>query len=114
MASNYIGPKSPVTVLAPAAVIAGQAIVLSGLGGIVGICGAAAGSGEIVALHIEGQFSVPKVSAQAWAAGQKVYWDDTAKLFTTVSTSNTLCGFAVAIAANPTSTGIVCLNGQVA
>jgi predicted RecA/RadA family phage recombinase len=54
------------------------------------------------------------VSAQAWTAGALVYWDDTAKLFTTTSTSNTLAGVAVAIAANPTATGRVRLNGSFA
>ncbi len=111
MASNYVGPKSPITIPAPAAVIAGQAILV---GTIVGICGAAAGSGDQLALEVEGQFTVPKVSAQVWTAGAKLYWDDTAKLFTTVSTSNTLCGFAGLAAANPSSTGLVCLTGQVA
>jgi hypothetical protein len=34
-----------------------------------------------------------------------------AKLFTTTSTSNTLAGVAVAVAANPSATGRVRLNG---
>jgi predicted RecA/RadA family phage recombinase len=40
-----------------------------------------------------------------------IYWDDTAKNFTTVSTSNKIVGVAVAAASNPSSTGIVRLNG---
>jgi hypothetical protein len=37
-------------------------------------------------------------SGQAWAVGDKVYWDDTNKRFTKTSTSNTLAGYAVAAA----------------
>ena len=58
-----------------------------------------------------GVVDLAKVSAQAWAVGDKVYWDDTAKLTTTVSTSNTLIGVALAVAANPSATGRVRLNG---
>ena len=53
-----------------------------------------------------------KVSAQAWATvGLDIYWDDTAKKFTTVSTNNTLIGKNVATAANPSATGRLRLNG---
>lgn len=31
----------------------------------------------------------------AWAVGDKIYWDDTAKKFTKTSTSNTLVGYAL-------------------
>lgn len=43
-----------------------------------------------------------------------MYWDDSAKLMTTTSSSNTLAGVAVAAAANPTATGKVRLNGSFA
>jgi predicted RecA/RadA family phage recombinase len=33
---------------------------------------------------------------QAWAEGDLVYWDNTAKQFTKTSTSNTKAGYAVA------------------
>ncbi|HXV60646.1 MAG TPA: DUF2190 family protein [Vicinamibacteria bacterium] len=52
-----------------------------------------------------------KVSAQAWTEGAKIYWDDTAKNFTTTSGGNTLVGVAAAAAANPSATGKVRLDG---
>jgi predicted RecA/RadA family phage recombinase len=55
--------------------------------------------------------TLAKISAQGWTVGAPIHWDDTAKLFTTTSTSNTLAGVAVAVAANPTATGRVRLNG---
>ena len=44
---------------------------------------------------------VPKATGQTWTAGQNLYWDNTAKNFTTTSTSNTLVG----IAANAQASG---------
>ncbi len=35
----------------------------------------------------EGVFTVPKASGQVWAEGVLVYWDNSAKNFTTTSTS---------------------------
>lgn len=47
----------------------------------------------------------PKATGSAWVVGEKIYWDDTAKKFTDVSTSNTLCGYASAAAASGDTTG---------
>ena len=60
---------------------------------------------------VRGTVSHAKVSAQAWTEGVKIYWDDSAKNFTTTSTSNTLVGVAAAAAANPSATGYVRLDG---
>jgi predicted RecA/RadA family phage recombinase len=58
-----------------------------------------------------GVVSYAKVSAQAWAEGAKVYWDNSAKNMTTTSSGNTLVGVAAAAAANPSGTGLVRLDG---
>jgi predicted RecA/RadA family phage recombinase len=60
---------------------------------------------------LSGVFELAKASAQAWAEGAAIYWDNSAKKCTTVSTANTLIGAAAAAAANPSSTGSVRLNG---
>lgn len=52
-----------------------------------------------------------KTSAQAWTEGAKLYWDNSAKVFTTTSSGNTLVGVAAAAAANPSATGSVRLDG---
>jgi predicted RecA/RadA family phage recombinase len=44
--------------------------------------------------------------------GDRVYWNDTAKNFTTTSAGNTLAGVAVAAAVNPSGTGRLRLNGS--
>lgn len=61
-------------------------------------------------LALGGVYALPKVSAQAWTQGVKLYWDATAKLVTSVSTANTYIGVAAAAAANPSASGWVRLN----
>src|SRR5687767_3530219 len=57
--------------------------------------------------QITGVVTLKKTSAQAWTEGALIYWDNTAKEATSVSTSNTRIGAAAAAAANPSATGIV-------
>ena len=55
----------------------------------------------------------PKAASQAWAVGAAIYWDATAKVFTTTSASNTLCGFAmepVAGGAGDTVSGLIAFH----
>lgn len=56
----------------------------------------------------------PKATGSAWVLGEKIYWDDTAKKFTDVSTSNTLCGYANAAAASGDTTGSVDFDSNAA
>lgn len=62
---------------------------------------------------VEGVYSVTKADSQAWTAGVKVYWDDTAKNFTTTVGTNVLVGTAAeAVAATAgLTTGKVRLDG---
>jgi len=108
---NYVQPGDTVTLLAPYDVAAGAAFKV---GSIIAVATSAADSGDPVEGITRGVLDLAKVSAQAWTVGALVYWDDTAKLFTTTSTSNTLAGVAVAVAANPTATGRARLNGTFA
>jgi len=43
-----------------------------------------------------GAVDVPKVVEEGWTEGLKLYWDDSAKKFTSVVSTNTLVGVAVA------------------
>lgn len=96
--------------IAPYAVAAGAPFKV---GAFVAIAQNTTASGAAVEGQMEGVYNLPKTSAQAWAIGDKVYWDDTNKVMTTVSTSNTLVGAATAVAANPSSVGQVYLDGAV-
>lgn len=108
MAKNFVQPGKTITFTAPYQRNTGQAALL---GSLVGIALQTVANGIGGEFACEGVWDVDKVSAQAWTAGALIYWDDTAKLFTNVSTSNTRAGVAVLAATNPTATGRVRLNG---
>jgi len=54
-------------------------------------------------------FELPKTSAQAWGIGDAIYADSSG-IMTTVSSGNTKVGAAIAVAANPSGSGLVRLN----
>lgn len=108
MGRTYVHPGDVLPLTAPAGGVVsgtpykiGQLFVIA----MVSAAEAAAFEGMTMGVH-----DLPKVSAQAWTEGALVYWDDTAKLVTTVATANLLIGVASAAAANPSATGRVRLN----
>lgn len=58
----------------------------------------------------EGVIRAPKATGQAWVPMVALYWDDTAKNFTTTSTSNTLAGRVHEAAASGDTEGMVDLD----
>lgn len=107
---NFVQPGENLTVPAPYDRLSGEALLL---GTIVGIAQGDVASGDEVVIVRRGVFDHAKTSAQAWTLGAKIYWDDTNKVFTTTASGNILCGAAVAVAANPSSTGRVLLDGAI-
>lgn len=107
---NYIQNGAVVTIAAPYVLVSGAGALV---GAIFGVAQAAAASGADVELVRSGVFTLPKVSAQAWTQGAKLYWDDAAKMVTTTASGNTEIGAATAAAANPSDTGEVLLDGTV-
>ncbi|CBS87035.1 DUF2190 family protein [Azospirillum lipoferum] len=105
---NFVQPGKTVTVSAPYDVASGAGCLV---GSLFGVATMDAVSGASVDICTEGVFTLAKTSAQAWTVGAKVYWDDTNKVATTTATSNTLIGCALEVAANPSATGTVRLNG---
>ncbi len=96
--------------IAPYAVASGAPFKV---GVLVAVAVAAAANGAPIEGMTEGVFVLPKVTAQAWNRGDRIYWDDAAKLMTTVSTNNTLVGACSEPALNPSTTGTVYLDGAV-
>ena len=107
MAKNHVQPGNTITLAAPADVLSGAGLLV---GGIFGVAQYDALSGADVEADVVGVWDLAKVSAQAWTQGQAIYWDNTAKLATTVSAGNTPIGQATAAAANPSATGRVRLQ----
>jgi predicted RecA/RadA family phage recombinase len=107
--NNYQQPGCVLTLVAPYAVAAGAGALVGSIFGVAKSALAISVSGQFA---VEGVFVLAKTSAQAWTVGQLIYWDDTTKLCTTTVGSNKLIGVALAVAANPSSTGTVRLNGS--
>lgn len=105
---NYHSEGNAVTVAAPYDVVSGAGALV---GTLFGVAEYSALSGANVVLKTRGVFTLAKTSAQAWTVGAAIYWDDSNKVCTTTSSGNTLIGKATEAAANPSSTGVVRLNG---
>jgi predicted RecA/RadA family phage recombinase len=104
---NYINSGDSVEVAAPYDVLSGGGCLV---GTLFGIAFTDALSGALVVIKTKGVFTHAKNSAEAWTVGAAVYWDNTNKVFTTTTTSNTKVGVALAVAANPSATGTIRLN----
>lgn len=109
MGRNYVQPGNTLTLTAPSGGVVSGTVYL--IGTLLVVAQATVAQTLPFEGKVTGVFTVPKTNAQAWTEGAKVYWDNTAKEFTTTSTSNTLAGVAAAAAANPSTTGNVRLDG---
>lgn len=107
---NFIQSGANLTVLAAAAIASGDGVLT---GSIFGVAQCAAASGEELVVARFGVFELPKLEAQAWTAGAKIYWDDANTRCTTVASGNTLIGAAVEAAVNPSTAGKVLLDGVI-
>jgi predicted RecA/RadA family phage recombinase len=97
------------TVTAPAVVVSGGPV---SVGVLFGVAMSDAASGAAVEIQTRGVFTLAKTSAQAWTVGQAIYYIPSTGLCTTATTTgNLFIGVAAAVAANPSSTGSVRLNG---
>lgn len=105
---NFVQTGDHLEVTAPYDVTSGSGVLV---GKLFGIASTTVASGKKVNILRKGVFDHAKTSAQAWTVGADIYWDDTAKVFTTTSSGNTLVAKAADIAANPSATGRVVLNG---
>jgi len=107
---NFVQNGENLTLPAPEDVTAGRGLLV---GSIFGVAQETVLSGADVVVVRRGVFNHAKTSAQAWSVGAKIYWDDTAKVFTSTESGNTLVGVAAAAAINPSDTGNVLLDGAV-
>lgn len=103
--TNYIQEGEVLEAVAPSGgVVSGTAYLF---GVMVGVACVSAAVGESFSLALEGVFELPKATGQAWSLGAKLYWDDTAKNFTTTSSGNTAAGNVAKAALSGDTTGQV-------
>ncbi|WP_333830400.1 DUF2190 family protein [Pararhodobacter sp.] len=108
MAKNFIQPGDTITIPAPSDVAGGFPVIA---GDIVGIAQGDAASGADVDVKTSGVWELPKVGANDFTLGAKVYWDSDDDLATTTASENTLLGVAVAAAGASTAAVKVRLSG---
>ncbi|WP_336801800.1 DUF2190 family protein [Kaistia sp. MMO-174] len=108
---NFVQPGDMLTLTAPYDVASGGGILV---GSIFGIAAFSALSGAGVEAKTTGVFDLTAegaASGQAFAVGDAVYWDNTAKRATKTSASNTKIGVATAAKASTDVVARVRLNG---
>lgn len=107
MSRNYVAPGEHFDFTPGTAVASGDVVLMADTIGVAHKDGAA---GAPVAVSVEGVFTLAKLSTDAIAQGQKVYWDNTNKRLTLTSAGNTLAGRAYAAAGAGTSSVRVKIN----
>lgn len=104
---NFVQPGDNITLVATAIVPSGRGVLA---GSLFGINSNAVAVGENMVLVTQGVFDHAK-AVGAVTVGQKLYWDDAAKVFTTTVGSNTLQGVATQAAQSGDATVRIRLNG---
>lgn len=94
---NYVQDGKTITHTPTVAVVSGGAVLITALLAVAVASVAANEPGEFTT---EGVYELPKATADEITIGAKLYWDDSAKNFTTTATDNVQCGKAWATAAN--------------
>ena len=100
---NYVQPGNVLSFTAAADLASGVGVLLGTVA--FGVTTGAVKSGETGEAAVEGVFTLPKaaVVVTAYAAA---YWDNTAKLATNVSSSNTLIGYFTEGSASGVATAV--------
>lgn len=104
---NFIQPGDTITVPAPADVASGAGVLV---GKLFGVASSDAKSGDPVEISRSGVYELAKTSAQAWTVGALIYFDGSKATTADASGANPKIGYALAVAANPSATGIVVLS----
>lgn len=114
---NFKQPGKTLTFTAPSGgVVSGQPYLFGSILAVACVSVDAAAEFEGM---VEGVFTLPKAGSQAWAVGQKIYWDDLAagsggQVCTSDATKGQLIGVATAVVGSGSGevTGDVRLNGS--
>jgi predicted RecA/RadA family phage recombinase len=98
------------TLLAAAAVQAGEAILVGKIFGVAVANVAAGANGEFMT---EGVFELPALGADVAAQGAVLYWDTANKRLTVTAAGNTRVGVAVVAKANGAATATIKLDAVI-
>lgn len=102
---NYLQHGDTLDLVAPSGgVVSGRCVKV---GVIIAIAAVTAAEGVTFAGKTTGCIEHAAATGQAWTVGQLLYWDDTAKVFTSTSSGNTKAGHAIAIKESAAAVGQV-------
>lgn len=102
---NFVQPGEMLDLVAPSGgVTSGLAVKI---GSIIAIAAITAAADAEFAGAVTGVFDVAAATSQAWTVGATVYWDDTAKVFTTTASTHQKAGYAVAAKGSAAAEGRV-------
>lgn len=79
MTTKYSQKGDVLSYTAGGAIVSGAVVELKHCVGIA--LSAAAASGDVIAVAVEGVYLVPKTTGTAWVTGEKVIWDTSAAKF---------------------------------
>lgn len=105
---TFIQRGDTLTLIAPVDTKSGGIVVVGAFAGVAAID---AKAGEAVEVDLAGVFSLPKAVGVAIGAGEKVYWDATAKAVTNVAADNRQIGAATVAALAAAASADVRLDG---
>jgi len=106
---NFIQPGDVVTLTPTVEVASGEGALVGKIFGVATALVAANKAGEF---YTTGVFKLAKLNTSVWVQGQKVYWDEANQRCDGAEVGPCI-GTATEAAANPTTTGLVKLNGTV-
>ena len=104
MAANYVLDGVHIDYTCTGTVSSGQVLLI---GARIGIALKSGVSGNIIAVRMQGIFTIAKHSTDVVAQGALLYWDNTNSRLTTTAAGHTLAGFA-SIAAGSGVTTVEC------
>ncbi|MDK6078930.1 DUF2190 family protein [Massilia varians] len=107
---NKIQKGDVITVIAPYAVTGGQGVKV---GALFGVAAGDATQGNPVEIDRTGVYALAAVTADTGAAGDKMYWDDTARRITKTATSNILVGALAVSKSGSDTAATVLLDGVI-
>lgn len=105
MSTNRFSDGSPVEITVPSGgCVSGKGVLINGVFCIPETTG---NVGDTVAAHLVGIWDITSDTGTAWAFGDVIYWDNTAKVATKTTTSNTKIGQCMAAKTSAAVTGRV-------
>lgn len=114
MTTAYVQRGDVVNFTTAGAVVSGAVVKMVNTIGVA--LKAAAGSGEVIPVAVEGVFTVAKATGTAWVVGESVFWDVSASKFDTpangTEATGDVTGAAIVFvaAASGDTTGVVKLT----